>query len=251
MKFTEEQRIQEDQYCFPYHYLDKQFEFYKKVIYADYLSLINKIIEMIQPIKGIRLLDVGCGDGRLCHELSGKGAELMGVDYSAQAIAFARAFCPKCRFDICDLTNLSYQEDFDIITMLEVLEHIHPSKISLVVENIRQALKTNGRFILSVPTTKLSQDKKHYQHFTLDSLMELIGTGFFLEFVMGHLKIGRAWRRFLSLKKWAELMWPLRNKPLVRIFICYVEGFYKKHLESCCVEEAGRLIAIFRKKTNS
>ncbi len=246
--FTEKQRIQDEQYCFPYHYLDKQFEFYKKIIYADYLSLINRIIETIRPIEGMRLLDVGCGDGRLCYELSGKGAELTGVDYSVQAIAFARAFCPECRFDICDLMNLSYQEEFDIITMLEVLEHLPPDKISSVVEKLWQALKTNGRLVLSVPTTKLPQDKKHYQHFTLDRLLETIGSGFDSKLVMGHLKMGRAWRRFLSLKKWAELMWPLRNKPLVKRFIYYVEGYYKKHLESCRVEEAGRIIVVFRKK---
>lgn len=245
---SKEQKAQSQQYCFPYHYLDKQFELYREIIYADYLSLMSKIIETIGPVEGMRLLDVGCGDGRLCYELSGKGAEITGIDFSEQAVAFARAFCHECRFDICDIMKMSYKEEFDIITMIEVLEHLPFDIISPVIENLWQALKPDGRLVLSVPTKNIPLAKKHYQHFTLDSLLETIGPGFEQELVMGHLKMSSAWSRYILLKKWAELIWPLRNKLLFKRFIGYVKGYYKKHLESCGIEEAGRIIIVFRKK---
>ncbi len=245
--FTEKEKIQDDQYCFPYHYLDKQLEFYRRIKHADYLSLINKIIEAVQPVEGMRLLDVGCGDGRLCHELSGRGIELLGVDHSVRAINFAIAFCPECRFIVCDIVNLDYKQYFDVIAMVEVLEHLPPAMVPVVIDRLWRALKGDGRLVVSVPTTNLSLGEKHYQHFTVESLLESIGPQFEVESVKGHLEVGRPWRRFLALQKWAELLWPLRNKPGVEKFLNYVENYYHTKLELCSIEEAGRLIVLFRK----
>lgn len=248
--FTGKEEIQDDQYCFPYHYLDKQLEFYRRIKHADYLSLIGKIIEAVRPVERMRLLDVGCGDGRLCHELSGRGIELLGVDHSVRAISFAKAFCPECRFMVCDIVNLDYKQHFDVITMVEVLEHLPPAMVPVTVDRLWQALKDDGKLVVSVPTTNLSLEEKHYQHFTVESLLESIGPQFEVESVKGHLRVGRQWRRFLALQKWAELLWPLRNTPFAGRFVEYVSKYYKKHLESCDVEQAGRLIVVFKKKVN-
>jgi len=247
-EFVNEQKIQEGQYSFPYHYLDQCIEFYRRVLYLDYLSLLRILREVLQPLRGQKLLDAGCGDGRLCYELRKDNVKVLGIDCSERAIRFAKAFNPSAEFRITDLTELNFDEEFDIVTMVEVLEHLSPSVIPITIRNLWRALKTQGKLLVSVPTTNLPLSPKHYQHFTVDGLEDLFTPMFETERRIGHLKSGRSWKHFLRLQRYAELVWPLRNKLGVKQFLKHVENYYRQNLESCRLKEAGRVILLFRKK---
>jgi SAM-dependent methyltransferase len=83
------------------------------------------LLERIGPLCGRRILDVGCGDGRLVRELAGRGAEAIGVDASLRmlqaasddggAVALARAEAlpfPAASFDVVvAVTVLCFVED--------------------------------------------------------------------------------------------------------------------------------------------
>jgi SAM-dependent methyltransferase len=48
-------------------------------------------LDLLGPQMGERILDVGCGDGALTHRIVERGAEVVGVDNSAELVAAARA----------------------------------------------------------------------------------------------------------------------------------------------------------------
>ena len=95
----------------------------------------------------LRILDIGCGTGKLLQELSASGS-VWGVDSSTQAIAFCRRRGIKQVYQQ-QLPRLQLKQKFDVITCLDVLEHVADDTAALQV--INQLLKPHGRLILTVP----------------------------------------------------------------------------------------------------
>jgi cyclopropane fatty-acyl-phospholipid synthase-like methyltransferase len=54
---------------------------------------------------GERVLDAGCGNGALARRMAGKGADVLGIDFSSSLIAQARGRSPGIRFEAVDLTD--------------------------------------------------------------------------------------------------------------------------------------------------
>ncbi|MDE0229590.1 MAG: methyltransferase domain-containing protein, partial [Spirochaetaceae bacterium] len=48
------------------------------------------LIELLDPVRGDRILDLGCGDGELAMALAARGCRVIGVDRSAAFVAAAR-----------------------------------------------------------------------------------------------------------------------------------------------------------------
>lgn len=158
MKLDNIQKIQEEQYEFPYHHLVnfKRFDNHKTLYGGlNYYGYISKVLEYINEELFVSLLDVGCGDGKMIFELSrkNKNKKLTGIDFSEKAILFAKAFnygngsefiCG----DVCYVRG-----EYDVITMVEVLEHIPDNEIKKVVLSVYNLLPKNGRLVVSVPST--------------------------------------------------------------------------------------------------
>ena len=242
---TSQQTVQEEEYVFPYHYNDIQPENFCNI---DHLSVLRTIKKILAPFEGQKLLDAGCGDGRFCYELRDENINIVGVDYSERALAFAVAFNPLVDFRREDLSNLPFEKEFDVITLVEVLEHIPLDKTEQARDSLWRALKDDGRMIISVPSTNQPLSTKHYQHFTKEILVEYLGSKFKLVKIIGHSKGGKTRKRYLRLRELARLAWLLRRKiPKIRRVVDYREKFYKKHVEFCEPHEARRLIVEFKK----
>ncbi|RMH50054.1 MAG: bifunctional 2-polyprenyl-6-hydroxyphenol methylase/3-demethylubiquinol 3-O-methyltransferase UbiG [Zetaproteobacteria bacterium] len=82
------------------------------------------------PLAGRRLLDVGCGGGLLAEALAAEGAEVTGIDRSERAIAIARSHAAQqgiaVDYAVSDAETWAetHQHAYDLITCLEVLEHL-------------------------------------------------------------------------------------------------------------------------------
>lgn len=183
MNVADIQKRQEAQYHFPYHYIPyiegNKFSQSKTLKWGyEYLSYIYFVINKISSLHFNTLLDVGCGDGRFLHELNKKFTDkhLYGIDTSKRAISFAKLINTKKIDFICnDITNQNIlQYKFDIITLIETLEHIEPNKIDNFLYNIKLRLSETGFFILTVPSNNLPLIDKHYQHFDMNSLEKII-----------------------------------------------------------------------------
>jgi 2-polyprenyl-3-methyl-5-hydroxy-6-metoxy-1,4-benzoquinol methylase len=71
------------------------------------------ILDLIRPTSGLRILEFGCGDGELAVELAARGASVVGIDASPQAVAAARDRAVRegregeVRFEVARIESLS------------------------------------------------------------------------------------------------------------------------------------------------
>ena len=102
-----------------------------------------------KTLKGQKILDVGCGGGIFCEPLARLGADVTGIDTNKKAIQSAKDHAKseklKIKYLNTNLKNINSRTKFDIITCMEVLEHV--DDIQLVIEYIKKNLKVNGLFI--------------------------------------------------------------------------------------------------------
>lgn len=108
----------------------------------------RRLVKTLLPPKDrLKILDIGCGTGKLVEELQAKG-EVWGVDINETAISFCRQR-GLSRVFVGKLPVLNITEHFDVIICLDVLEHI--KKDHLAIKNIQKLLKPGGKLILTVP----------------------------------------------------------------------------------------------------
>jgi len=137
-----------------------------------YLSYLYFVLDIINEFNFNSLLDVGCGDGRFLYEVRNRAQDkrLSGLDSYQPAIDFARVMNPDVEWVCANIEEKGLFDSFDVITILDVLEHIEPHKVPQFLKGVHQYLNTNGLLIITVPSNNTPVQKKHYQHFDVVSL---------------------------------------------------------------------------------
>ena len=118
-------------------------------------SWANELIGKLALVGGERVLDIGCGDGKITAEIArlARGGRVVGVDKSEEMIRFAsEAFSqdefPNLSFRVMDASALDFDSDFDIIfsnaTLHWVLDH------GPVMRGVARALRPGGRCLLQM-----------------------------------------------------------------------------------------------------
>ena len=121
-----------------------------------------------------KVLDLGCGNGRLFELVSKKG-EYYGVDISARLVEIAKERYPQAQFFLFDGLNLPFQDNFfDKVFCLAVFHHIPSEKYRLqFLKEIRRVLKPEGILVLTV--WNLLPKKKTRRLLLKYTILKLIG----------------------------------------------------------------------------
>ena len=99
-------------------YIKRQLcEYFQRDVYED------------KPLKGIKILDVGCGGGILSESLTILGATVTGIDASEKMIYVAKKHAHenslKIKYECVNVEDVAEKkEKYDVVTCLEVLEHV-------------------------------------------------------------------------------------------------------------------------------
>lgn len=102
--------------------------------------------------RGKRVLDAGCGAGYGSAELAHSAQAVVGIDFAADAVGFARENyrLPNLWFEQGSCDTIPHRDSsFDLIVAFEVIEHL--AKWREFLREARRVLAPNGQFIVSTP----------------------------------------------------------------------------------------------------
>ena len=137
-------------------------------------------------LKGLNILDIGCGGGLISEPMARLGGRVTGIDASEKNIKVAKIHAKKNELKINYLNKspeeLGDKDKFDIILNLEIVEHV--DNVGLYIESCYNLLKKDGLMF----TATLNRSFMSY-------LKAIIGA----EYIMRWLPIGtHDWNKFLK-----------------------------------------------------
>jgi ubiquinone/menaquinone biosynthesis C-methylase UbiE len=112
--------------------------------------------------KGVKILDLGCGQGNALHYLSKQGFETYGIDYSKEALKKARKNCKDLDVDIMegDILKLPYADMyFDCIVDCVTLASLESEKLIVsALKECYRVLNPNGLFFFQELSIRTARD---------------------------------------------------------------------------------------------
>lgn len=193
-------QIQDALYAFPYHHIPNidpnsgEVTITRSLSWGlEYLCYQYHVIEKIEELSPESVLEIGCGDGFLIGHLSRSIGRKVGIDFSERAIGFARAFFPQENFIVGRSEDMD--EEFELVAAVEVLEHVPDSEVTAFFQAVERRLRRGGTALISVPTTVIPLNKKHYRHYDENIFAEqLMSSGANLQIVDMQRVYKSSWR---------------------------------------------------------
>ena len=106
----------------------------------------------IPHLAELRMLEIGCGNGSVLAYLKENGVNIEGGDIFIEGLKFCRQRAGPVALYQVDILSLPFRNDFDIIGVFDVLEHIEEDEKALA--EISRALKPGGTILITVPAHK-------------------------------------------------------------------------------------------------
>jgi len=111
----------------------------------------NRVLALLGDVRGKRILDAGCGNGKMSRLLEKAGASVVGVDVVPEQIDRARRASPETiRYEVGDLVHLDELDlpgDFDLAISLMTFLHLDSVQFGQALKQIKGLLKKGGTFV--------------------------------------------------------------------------------------------------------
>lgn len=118
-----------------------------------YNEFYEQVIELVKVFhnSAITWLDIGCGTGKM-GSIALENIELEKLvfcDSSDEMIRIAKDRFQRfnTEFSVCDIQNLEYTDEFDVITAIQVNHYLQMEERKIALQKCYKALKENGLFI--------------------------------------------------------------------------------------------------------
>ena len=174
----------------PLHIMNPYRISYIKAKICDYL---NRDANDIAPLKGLKILDIGCGGGLVAEAFARLGANVTGIDASEKTIAIAKTHLNNhsanaglsVQYHVASLDGLqdhsTVYKEYDIVLALEILEHV--ADISAFIIKASHLIDKEGLLF----TSTLNRTAKSY-------MLAILGA----EYILRWLPIGtHEWKKFI------------------------------------------------------
>ena len=164
-----------------------------------------------------KVLDLGCGVGRVCKMFSEKKIDYIGVDISQEQIKQAKEVCPAGKFQQGSMLNLSFAEnEFDYVLMVASFHHLFTKKErAQALKEVHRVLKPGGTIFMTV------------MNFWRQKYWKL--------FFQKKPGLARLDQNLKPQIKWNDLFWPWRwqtAQPVYRYYHAFRKSELKKLLQA-------------------
>jgi len=147
------------------------------------LAIKHLLMRIVPRKENGKLLDIGCGNGSFLKWLKEHGWHAYGLEINKEAVNLCKANGIEV-FE-GELIEVHFaNENFDVITLIQVLEHVHNP--SAILNEVHRILKTDGLLLIAVPNFGCLDRKilgadwphldipRHLYHFELSTLKKLL-----------------------------------------------------------------------------
>lgn len=132
---------------------------------------------LLRETGGRRVLDAGCGTGRVAIELATRGFSLTGMDLDEAMLAAARAKAPDLRWILADLSEASAHLDseFDVVVLAgNVMIFVARGTEATVISQLASHLAPGGLFVAGFQLTTGRLTLEHYDTACAAAGLELV-----------------------------------------------------------------------------
>ncbi len=109
------------------------------------MAMIEEFIARLRAAPGRKVVDAGCGAGRLSAHLSGAGLDVTGVDLSPGMVRVARRHHPRLSFEVGELADLPAADAAaDGILAWYSIIHSAPAELPAIAREFWRVLRPGG-----------------------------------------------------------------------------------------------------------
>ncbi len=161
---------------------------------------VDKVLQLYEPGRDERVLDLGCGWGTFCWALAHRVREMVGLDFSQKSIDLCESRLAESGLDnvsfICaDARNTGLEaKSFHLVIAADLMEHLYPDDSRAVIAEAFRLLDKGGRLVIWTPHRGhileilkargfiLKRDVSHVDYKSMDRLKDMLTQqGFLVE----------------------------------------------------------------------
>jgi tellurite methyltransferase len=111
-------------------------------------ELCHELIRLLPPAKGVKVLDIGCGEGKDAVFMAKQGYEVTAFDITDNGIAKTKRMAKENGVEvnafIADINDFEIEDMFDIIYSTGTIQYLDEDKIPAFFKKVQRMTKPNG-----------------------------------------------------------------------------------------------------------